>query len=350
MTTKTVNGIDVAYNKDEFTFFKYVSTDSDGNAKKKFAQCYFPIFIKQKINDDFVIHTQYNGKCGFNNFSHTQYIPNRKNAQVVTDISVTYYDKIPAGDQMQQALYKKGYIGYILVNVSCLLNKQQSVGVYFGDKKVLTLVSNGFSKASGYDYDKYWNYDPFLSSAYSYRHETALKKILKDVSRCAPDMTDYETYTALKYWIRSHSYSEYTCWGASTVGEAMTELGYAYTPLFCSYIKNNEIYNDYSKYYSTQSKQSHCALGHMVTLIYMKKGKYLFCEVQGSLYSDAEFKFDPKGWSKPTNSLSHALSPASDEFPLNEYTTIEDMMKGDYGINVNTYDPFNWHTWMPGLN
>lgn len=57
---------------------------------------------------------------------------------------MVYYDEMPVGDKMQQTLYKQGYIGYILVNVSCLLDKKQSVDVYFGDTKVVTLVSNGF--------------------------------------------------------------------------------------------------------------------------------------------------------------------------------------------------------------
>ena len=157
MTTKTVNGIELAYKQDAFPFFKYTGYSSyDGDVKdrtsKNFAQCYFPIFIKQRLKDNFIIHTEYNEKCGFSSFSHSQYIPNRKDVQVATNISVTYYNEMPVEDKMQQALYKQGYVGYILVNASCLLDKKQSVGVYFGDAKVVTLVSNGYSKAKEYDY------------------------------------------------------------------------------------------------------------------------------------------------------------------------------------------------------
>lgn len=131
MTTKTVNGIELAYKQDAFPFFKYTGYSSyDGDVKdrtsKNFAQCYFPIFIKQRLKDNFIIHTEYNEKCGFSSFSHSQYIPNRKDVQVATNISVTYYNEMPFEDKMQQALYKQGYVGYILVNASCLLDKKQS--------------------------------------------------------------------------------------------------------------------------------------------------------------------------------------------------------------------------------
>ena len=353
MTTKTVNGIDLAYKTDEFPFFQYTDyanyNDEAKRTSKDFAQCYFPIFIKQKLKNDVVIHTEYNGKCGFNNFSNTQYIPDRKNVQVATNISVVYYDEMPVGDKMQQALYKQGYIGYILVNVSCLLDQKQSVDVYFGDTKVVTLVSNGFSNSVKYNYKKYEEYEEygsFMAPVYNYESEVYLKDILKDVAQCAPDMTDYETYTALNYWIRSHSYSDYTCWGAATVANVMTELGYPYIILSCSYYGEDGLYNDYSRYYSAASKKPHNALGHMVTLIFMEQGKYAKCQVQGRASDSSEFKFDPTGWQRPVNST---LTSASAEFGLNEYNTIEELMKGDYYIDINKYDPYDWHTWSTHL-
>lgn len=351
MTTKTVNGIDLAYKTDEFPFFKYTDyanyNDEANKISKDFAQCYFPIFIKQKLKNDVVIHTEYNGKCGFNSFSNTQYIPDRKNVQVATNISVVYYDEMPVRDKMQQTLYKQGYIGYILVNVSCLLDKKQSVDVYFGDTKVVTLVSNGFSNSVEFNRKKYWEYDPFLEPVYNYDREVRLKGILKDVAQCAPDMTDYETYTALNYWIGSHSYSEYTCWGASTVANAMTELGYPYIILSCSYDGENGFYNDYSRYYSAASKKPHnVSGGHVVTLIFMGQGKFVECEVQGYASDSSEFKFDPTGWHKPTYST---LTSASCKFALNEYNTIEELMKGDYYVDINKYDPYDWHTWSTHL-
>lgn len=351
MTTKTVNGIDLAYKTDEFPFFKYTDyanyNDEAYKISKDFAQCYFPIFIKQKLKNDVVIHTEYNGKCGFNSFSNTQYIPDRKNVQVATNISVVYYDEMPVRDKMQQTLYKQGYIGYILVNVSCLLDKKQSVDVYFGDTKVVTLVSNGFSNSVEFNRKKYWEYDPFLEPVYNYDREVRLKGILKDVAQCAPDMTDYETYTALNYWIGSHSYSEYTCWGASTVANAMTELGYPYIILSCSYDGENGFYNDYSRYYSAASKKPHnVSGGHVVTLIFMGQGKFVECEVQGYASDSSEFKFDPTGWHKPTYST---LTSASCKFALNEYNTIEELMKGDYYVDINKYDPYDWHTWSTHL-
>ena len=247
---------------------------------------------------------------------------------------------------MQQTLYKQGYIGYILVNVSCLLDKKQSVDVYFGDTKVVTLVSNGFSNSVEFNRKKYWEYDPFLEPVYNYGSEVYLKGILKDVAQCATDMTDYETYTALNYWISSHSYSEYTCWGAATVANAMAELGYPYIILSCSYDGENGLYNDYSRYYSAASKKPHNASGHMVTLIFMEQGKFVECEVQGRASDSSEFKFDPTGWHKPTYST---LTSASCKFALNEYNTIEELMKGDYYVDINKYDPYDWHTWSAHL-
>lgn len=354
MTTKTVNGIELAYKQDAFPFFKYTSYSSyDGDVKdrtsKNFAQCYFPIFIKQRLKDNFIIHTEYNEKCGFSSFSHSQYIPNRKDVQVATNISVTYYNEMPVEDKMQQALYKQGYVGYILVNASCLLDQKQSVDVYFGDTKVVTLVSNGFSNSVKYNYKKYEEYEEygsFMAPVYNYESEVYLKDILKDVAQCAPDMTDYETYTALNYWIRSHSYSDYTCWGAATVANVMTELGYPYIILSCSYYGEDGLYNDYSRYYSAASKKPHNALGHMVTLIFMEQGKYAKCQVQGRASDSSEFKFDPTGWQRPVNST---LTSASAEFGLNEYNTIEELMKGDYYIDINKYDPYDWHTWSTHL-
>ena len=351
MTTKTVNGIELAYKQDAFPFFKYTGYSSyDGDVKdrtsKNFAQCYFPIFIKQRLKDNFIIHTEYNEKCGFSSFSHSQYIPNRKDVQVATNISVTYYNEMPVEDKMQQALYKQGYVGYILVNASCLLDKKQSVGVYFGDAKVVTLVSNGYSKAKEYDYRKYRGYNPFIEPVYIYESEVLLKDMLKDVAKCAPNMTDYETYTALKYWIQNHTYTEYSCWGAATVANAMMELGYPYIILSCSYDGKDGLYNDYSRYYSPASKIAHDSAGHMITLIFMEPGKYVRCEVQGYGFGSSEFKFDPTGWQRPVNST---LTSASAEFGLNEYNTIEELMKGDYYIDINKYDPYDWHTWSAHL-
>ena len=351
MTTKTVNGIELAYKQDAFPFFKYTGYSSyDGDVKdrtsKNFAQCYFPIFIKQRLKDNFIIHTEYNEKCGFSSFSHSQYIPNRKDVQVATNISVTYYNEMPVEDKMQQALYKQGYVGYILVNASCLLDKKQSVGVYFGDAKVVTLVSNGYSKAKEYDYRKYRGYNPFIEPVYIYESEVLLKDMLKDVAKCAPNMTDYETYTALKYWIQNHTYMEYSCWGAATVANAMMELGYPYIILSCSYDGKDGLYNDYSRYYSPASKIAHDSAGHMITLIFMEPGKYVRCEVQGYGLGSSEFKFDPTGWQRPVNS---PLTSASAEFGLNEYNTIEELMKGDYYIDINKYDPYDWHTWSAHL-
>ena len=112
-------------------------------------------------------------------------------------------------------------------------------------------------------------------------------------------MTDFDTYNALEYWITSHTYSEYTCWGAIVVGEAMTELGYPYIQLACSYNDNNGwFYNDYSRYYSLRSKlddAGYNSLGHRITLIYMKKGKFLYCEVQGGAEEGTKFVFNPSG-------------------------------------------------------
>lgn len=61
MTTKKVNGIDVAYNKSYYSFFQQKLEED--KQKKNISQTYFPVFIKQKLNDDFVVHTEYNGSC-----------------------------------------------------------------------------------------------------------------------------------------------------------------------------------------------------------------------------------------------------------------------------------------------
>ena len=65
----------------------------------------------------------------------------------------------------------------------------------------------------------------------------------------------------------------------------------------------------------------------MVTLIFMEQGKFVECEVQGRASDSSEFKFDPTGWHKPTYST---LTSASCKFALNEYNTIEELMKGDF--------------------
>ena len=353
LVKKNVNGISIAYNKGQFPFGLYTDSDngkSDGN-KKKYAQCFFLIFIKQKLKNDFVIHTEYNGKCGFNNFSNRQYIPNRKDAEVASNISVYYfYDgDVKPSDELQQALYEEGYVGYIMVNVSCLLDKKQSVDLYFGDEKVITLESDKFSNLEEFDYSRYYRYDYFLEPAYSYETETTLRKILNDVSKCAPNMTDYETYSAVNYWIKSHTYSEYTCWGAIVTGEVMTELGYPYIQLACSYDDgNNRFYNDYSRYYSLRSKlddAGYNSLGHRITLIYMKKGQFLYCEVQGEASEGTKFTFNPAGWVRPQQDTRESLWDGNEKFALNEYSTINELMKGDYEIDPYQYDAFDWHTW-----
>ena len=70
------------------------------------------------------------------------------------------------------------------------------------------------------------------------------------------------------------------------------------------------------------------------------------CEVQGYASDSSEFKFDPTGWHKPTYST---LTSASCKFALNEYNTIEELMKGDYYVDINKYDPYDWHTWSAHL-
>ena len=127
----------------------------------------------------------------------------------------------------------------------------------------------------------------------------------------------------------------------------MTELGYPYIILSCSYDGENGFYNDYSRYYSAASKKPHNASGgHVVTLIFMGQGKFVECEVQGYASDSSEFKFDPTGWHKPTYST---LTSASCKFALNEYNTIEELMKGDYYVDINKYDPYDWHTWSTHL-
>lgn len=73
-----------------------------------------------------------------------------------------------------------------MLNVSCLLDKKQSVDLYFGDKKVLTLISDKFSELEEFDYSRYYRYDYFLDPAYSYATEKTLKGILDDVKKCSP--------------------------------------------------------------------------------------------------------------------------------------------------------------------
>lgn len=84
----------------------------------------------------------------------------------------------------------------------------------------------------------------------------------------------------------------------------------------------------------------------VVTLIFMGQGKFVECEVQGYASDSSEFKFDPTGWHKPTYST---LTSASCKFALNEYNTIEELMKGDYYVDINKYDPYDWHTWSTHL-
>lgn len=126
----------------------------------------------------------------------------------------------------------------------------------------------------------------------------------------------------------------------------MMELGYPHLILSCSYDGKDGLYNDYSRYYSPASKIAHDSAGHMITLIFMEPGKYVRCEVQGYGFGSSEFKFDPTGWQRPVNST---LTSASAEFGLNEYNTIEELMKGDYYIDINKYDPYDWHTWSAHL-
>ena len=352
LVEKNVKGMTIAYNKGKFPFGRSIQTDKESGAKVEYAQCYFPVFIKQKINQDFVVHTEYNGSCGFNNFSNKQYIPNRKDAQVITKVSAYYYyedDVTKPYDELQQSLYNKGYIGDVMINVSCLLNKEQSIDLYFGDEKVVTIKSDKFSNLDEFDYSYYRYYEFWLVDSYDFSSENKLKNILKEVSTCSPNMTDYDIYTALEYWITCHKYSEYTCWGALVVAEAMTELGYPYVSLACSYSDGNGwFYNDYSRYYSMKSKlenNNYLSLGHMITLIYLEKGKFTYCEVQGRADEGTTFVFNPAGWTRQENGINAALWDGAEKFPLNEYNTINELMKGDYEIDPYQYDAFDWRTW-----
>ena len=43
--------------------------------------------------------------------------------------------------------------------------------------------------------------------------------------------------------------------------------------------------------------------------------------------------------------MNQSLWDGEERFPLNEYKTINELMKGDYQIDSYKYDAFDWRTW-----
>ncbi|MBQ4191070.1 MAG: hypothetical protein II641_04455, partial [Clostridiales bacterium] len=227
--------------------------------------------------------------------------------------------------ELDQYMLDNGFGGYFYIEIKCTLVGEQDFDVYYKGTKITTLTLD-CKQGEG-----------------TLPLPESVSQMYGDVSKYEDNMTDYELISAGCYWIRNHSYRDYTCWGCQVVGSMMLMKGYPSVILSCSQYVDGKIINDYSNYYAVCYKnRNDCSGGHRVCLIFVSPTEYMFIEVQGSsglAKGETSFK-------QPWERIIPVPKSIYDKVSwLRDYDTVYDMVLGDYGIDLATYDPYDCSTW-----
>ncbi len=290
------------------------------------------IYVSGKV-DVSDLYIKYKGDEGFRDLGSgfAQYIPNAASAKVIA--STAYYEgeepfsMTSFSDQRYEYMSEKGYDKYIVITIEFGEPGLQQFDLYYKGHKIKTI--------------EYTN-DQNGTLVYS---ENA-RGILSDILKYKPNMSDLELIDAACYWIRNHSYYDYTCWGCHSVEAVMNLRGYTSISLACSYNGENGVYNDYSRYYSLSPIREYGSdensVGHHISIIFIDPTHYVLVQVQGShILNKGETDFSTP-WT-PNSAVTHSVF---EEFgSLRDYDNIYDLVLGDYGIDLKRFDPYDCRTW-----
>lgn len=304
-----------------------LSNNSNG-ARYCQAQCGIYVSSDIDIND---VYVKYNGSEGFKLLSNvTQYFPDLTSP--VATAKISYSDDLADvryfGDYCyarRDYMREKGFEGCISLKICCTCSGIQCFDVYYKNTKVTTL-SIDCSNAHG-----------TLPSPLS-----DTQAIYDDIIRYKANMNDLELMSAGCYWISNHSYSDYSCLGCHLVASMMMEKGYPVVVLACSQVVNGQLVNDYGNYYAANGRQSDPASGHQICLVFINSEQYAYIETAGSASI-------PKGetdFSTPWIPKEIELYSVYDyAWWLRDYDTVYDMVIGEYGVDLKTFDPCDSSTW-----
>lgn len=300
------------------------------------------IYVSSSIDPQY-LYIKYKGDEGYRDIGDydKQYIPDYSNPAVSAYIS--YNDKSPEysmknGEFMNNSedyvtrydyMKKEGFAGYINIVIQYTYGGKQNFDLYYKDKKITTITS-----------DK----DSIFSGGTGLTNNAHAKSVLNDIQKYKTNMTDFDILSASQYWYRNHSYDDYTCWACMGVANIMKMKGYPAWILSCSKVENGYLVQDYENYYSLSSKgKGGISLGHRIALVRIDSSHCYFVEVQGSY----ELKAGETDFSIPwiPENYSDSISVNEKCDWLRDYDSIYDMMKGDYGIDIVKFDPYDCKTW-----
>lgn len=242
-------------------------------------------------------------------------------------------------DERAEYMLSNGYSGFLNVEIYCALSGTQTFDVYYKGNKVTTFSIECEGEKG---YITRHDYIPSSSSS-----PDNLDKMCDEIYQYKDDMTDLELITAACYWIHNHSYYDnYTCWTCSWIRYLMMTRGYPGILLSCSYSTGEgtfNIVNDYSNYYSVSDKNRHeNSIGHRIALVFISPTEYVYVQVQGSLMLESGQTDFSTPW-VPHEATIRSVYTEVDW--LRDYDTVYDMMLGDYGIDLETFDPYDCSTW-----
>ena len=293
---------------------------------------YYLYVSKEVDSKDFYVI--YNGDEGFRDFGngYAQYIPNAN-----APVAVTYAKYVDDNEEMClnirdmntnaircEYMAEKGYKKYIDLEIQHSDSGKLSFDFYYKDTKLTTISVNSEATAA------------------TVTEKSNTNKILSDVLKYKSNMTDSELISASCYWIRQQNYNDgYTCWSCHGVADIMKTRNLSSVALSCSYQRGNGIENVYGSYYSLSPNRrvtngDENSIGHRICLIFTDSSHYAFVQVEGN---SGHFMYK---WEPEDILVSSIYNKV--EF-LRDYDTVYDMVKGDYGIDLKTFDPLNCKTW-----
>ncbi len=298
---------------------------------------YFGLYVSAEI-DPTDVYFKCNGDEGYrdigNNFQ--QYIPAD---DPVVNVSASYCDQESDAswyfshfsEQRFQYMRSNGFAGFLLIAIKCKGSGVQNLDVFYKGNKVTTI-----------------SFDIPQSDNYVLPYFTVMD-MYTDVSQYKSDMTDLEMISAGCYWIRCHSYSDYTCYGCQTVMSMMTlTRGRIGVYLSCAKTVDGRTVNDYGHFYPVcpKNRNENCG-GHRISLVLTDATHYAYIETQGSGIPSGTTDFSVP-WN-PDKAYTYGLRGYGSIYDnvtwLRDYDTVYEMILGDYGVDLKSFDPYDCSTW-----
>ncbi|MCR5615412.1 MAG: hypothetical protein K6F45_04535 [Saccharofermentans sp.] len=319
----------------DYSSFEYVK--DDGNIQ----YVEFGLYVSEAI-DRKDLYFKLNGDEGFRDIGdgYAQLYPDPGNPVAYTIIQ--YYDDpsrnpyMRYGEERAEYMLSNGYSVFLDVWIYCALDGEQSFDLYYKDNKITTIsveCTNGRGYVELADYARFAGNIP-----------DRIKSMCNDISQYKDNMTDLETISACYYWIANHSYHDnYTCWTCSWIRHLMMTRGYPAILLSCSYVIDGQIVNQYSSYYSVSDKnRNENSIGHRIALVFISPTEYVYVQIQGSMgLASGQTDFSTP-WVPQEVGVRSVYTKVS---WLRDYDTVYDMVLGDYGVDLATFDPYDCSTW-----